>query len=213
LQGHGKRNVLIFDLGVRTLQVSIVTIEDGKCKVKVTARNTDLGGKEFDNRLFRHFAQDFNRKHKMDLTTSMPAVRRLRAACERAKCTLSDKFLATIEIDSLFQGKNIKTSIFRNEFEELNEDLFLRTTEHVKESLRYAKMDKAQIHDIVLIGGSTRIPMVQKLLQDLFNGKELKNSIKPDEIVAYGATLKAANLAGLRKSDEFQDLLWIGETP
>jgi L1 cell adhesion molecule like protein len=213
LQGHGERNILIFDLGVRKLDVSILTIEDGKCKINATAGDARLGGEDFDNRMFKYFVNVIKRKYKKDLTSNMRAVRRLRAACERAKRTLSDLTEASIKIDSLFEDIVINESITRTAFEELNKDLFRSTMEPVKKCLQYADMVKAQIHDIVLIGGSTRIPMVQMLLQDFFNGKELNKSIKPDEAVAYGAAVQAAILAGVVKSEEVQGLFWADVTP
>jgi len=212
VQGKGERNVLIFDLGGGTFDVSILTIEDGIFEVKSTAGDTHLGGEDFDNRMVTHFVQEFKRKFKKDLTTNKRALRRLRTACERAKRTLSSSTQASIEIDSLFDGIDFYTSITRARFEELNADLFRGTLEPVEKSLRDAKMDKAQIHDIVLVGGSTRIPKIQKLLQDFFNGKELNKSINPDEAVAYGAAVQAAILHG-DKSEEVQDLLLLDVTP
>lgn len=212
VSGSGERNVLIFDLGGGTFDVSILTIEDGIFEVKSTAGDTHLGGEDFDNRMVNHFVQEFKRKYKKDLTTNKRALRRLRTACERAKRTLSSSAQASIEIDSLFEGVDFYTSITRARFEELNADLFRSTMEPVEKSLRDAKMDKSQIHDIVLVGGSTRIPKVQKLLQDFFNGKELNKSINPDEAVAYGAAVQAAILHG-DKSEEVQDLLLLDVTP
>lgn len=187
LQVGGERNVLIFDLGGGTFDVSILTIEDGIFEVKSTSGDTHLGGEDFDNRMVNHFIQEFKRKHKKDMKDSKRAVRRLRTACERAKRTLSSSTQASIEIDSLFEGIDFYTSITRARFEELNADLFRGTLDPVEKSLRDAKFDKATIHEIVLVGGSTRIPKIQKLLQDFFNGKELNKSINPDEAVAYGA--------------------------
>lgn len=210
--GAGERNVLIFDLGGGTFDVSILTIEDGIFEVKSTAGDTHLGGEDFDNRMVNHFVQEFKRKYKKDLTQNKRALRRLRTSCERAKRTLSSSTQASIEIDSLYEGIDFYTSITRARFEELNADLFRSTMEPVEKSLRDAKMDKAQIHDIVLVGGSTRIPKVQKLLQDFFNGKELNKSINPDEAVAYGAAVQAAILHG-DKSEEVQDLLLLDVTP
>lgn len=184
---QGERNVLIFDLGGGTFDVSILTIEDGIFEVKSTSGDTHLGGEDFDYRMVNHFIQEFKRKHKKDISENKRAVRRLRTACERAKRTLSSSSQASIEIDSLFEGIDFYTSITRARFEELNADLFRGTMEPVEKALRDAKLDKAQIHDIVLVGGSTRIPKIQKLLQDFFNGKELNKSINPDEAVAYGA--------------------------
>lgn len=211
-QSQGERNVLIFDLGGGTFDVSILTIEDGIFEVKSTSGDTHLGGEDFDNRMVNHFIQEFKRKHKKDISENKRAVRRLRTACERAKRTLSSSSQASIEIDSLFEGIDFYTSITRARFEELNADLFRGTMEPVEKALRDAKLDKAQIHDIVLVGGSTRIPKIQKLLQDFFNGKELNKSINPDEAVAYGAAVQAAILSG-DKSEEVQDLLLLDVTP
>ena len=208
----GERNVLIFDLGGGTFDVSILSIDDGIFEVKSTAGDTHLGGEDFDNRLVTHFVQEFKRKHKKDLTTNKRALRRLRTACERAKRTLSSSTQASIEIDSLFEGTDFYTSITRARFEELNADLFRSTMDPVEKAIRDAKLDKSAIHDIVLVGGSTRIPKVQRLLQDLFNGKELNKSINPDEAVAYGAAVQAAILHG-DKSQEVQDLLLLDVTP
>jgi len=208
----GERNVLIFDLGGGTFDVSILSIDDGIFEVKSTAGDTHLGGEDFDNRLVNHFVQEFKRKHKKDLESNKRALRRLRTACERAKRTLSSSTQASIEIDSLFEGVDFYTSITRARFEELNADLFRATMDPVEKAIRDAKLDKSSIHDIVLVGGSTRIPKVQKLLQDFFNGKELNKSINPDEAVAYGAAVQAAILHG-DKSEAVQDLLLLDVTP
>jgi len=211
-KGTGERNVLIFDLGGGTFDVSVLTIEDGIFEVKSTAGDTHLGGEDFDNRMVNHFVAEFKRKHKKDLATNPRALRRLRTACERAKRTLSSSTQASIEIDSLFEGIDFYTTITRARFEELNADLFRSTLEPVEKALRDAKLDKAQIHDVVLVGGSTRIPKVQKLLQDFFNGKELNKSINPDEAVAYGAAVQAAILSG-EKHEAVQDLLLLDVAP
>lgn len=208
----GERNVLIFDLGGGTFDVSVLTIEDGIFEVKSTSGDTHLGGEDFDNRMVNHFTQEFKRKHKKDLSPNKRALRRLRTACERAKRTLSSSTQASIEIDSLFEGIDYYTSITRARFEELNADLFRGTLEPVEKALRDAKFDKSSMNDIVLVGGSTRIPKIQKLLQDFFNGKELNKSINPDEAVAYGAAVQAAILHG-DKSEEVQDLLLLDVTP
>uniref|UniRef100_A0A8C5BEJ1 Uncharacterized protein n=1 Tax=Gadus morhua TaxID=8049 RepID=A0A8C5BEJ1_GADMO len=178
-----EHNVLIFDLGGGTFDVSILTIEDGIFEVKSTAGDTHLGGEDFDNRLVDHFVEEFKRKFKKDISQNKRALRRLRTACERAKRTLSSSSQASIEIDSLHEGTDFYTSVTRARFEELCSDLFRGTLEPVEKALRDAKMDKGQVHDIVLVGGSTRIPKIQKLLQDLFNGRELNKSINPDEAV------------------------------
>ncbi|KAA3672184.1 heat shock 70kDa protein 1/2/6/8 [Paragonimus westermani] len=207
-----ERHVLIFDLGGGTFDVSILTIEDGIFEVKSTAGDTHLGGEDFDNRMVGHFITEFKRKHKKDISDNKRAVRRLRTACERAKRTLSSTAQANIEIDSLYEGIDFYTSITRARFEELNADLFRSTLDPVEKALRDAKMDKSQIHEVVLVGGSTRIPKVQKLLQDFFNGKELNKSINPDEAVAYGAAVQAAILSG-DKSEAVQDLLLLDVAP
>ncbi|CAK5112096.1 unnamed protein product [Meloidogyne enterolobii] len=211
-KGQGERNVLIFDLGGGTFDVSILTIEDGIFEVKSTAGDTHLGGENFDNRMVNHFVAEFKRKHKKDLTTNPRALRRLRTVCERAKRTLSSSTQASIEIDSLFDGIDFYTNITRARFEELCADLFRSTMDPVEKSIRDAKMDKSQIHDIVLVGGSNRNPKVQKLLSDFFSGKELNMSINPDEAVAYGAAVQAAILSG-DKSENVQDLLLLDVVP
>uniref|UniRef100_H3CF85 Heat shock protein family A (Hsp70) member 2 n=1 Tax=Tetraodon nigroviridis TaxID=99883 RepID=H3CF85_TETNG len=208
----GERNVLIFDLGGGTFDVSILAIEDGIFEVKSTAGDTHLGGEDFDNRMVNHLMEEFKRKQKKDISQNKRALRRLRTACERAKRTLSSSSQASIEIDSLFEGIDFYTSITRARFEELCGDLFRKTLEPVEKSLRDAKMDKGQINDIVLVGGSTRIPRIQKLLQDFFNGRELNKSINPDEAVAYGAAVQAAILTG-DTSGNVQDLLLLDVAP
>jgi len=193
---NGERNVLIFDLGGGTFDVSVLCIDEGVFEVKSTAGDTHLGGEDFDNRMVNHFVEEFKRKHKKDLSGNKRALRRLRTACERAKRTLSSAAQAAVEIDSLMDGIDFYTSITRARFEELCIDMFRSTLEPVERALRDAKLDKPQIQDVVLVGGSTRIPKVQKLLQDFFNGKELNKSINPDEAVAYGAAVQAAILTG-----------------
>jgi len=211
-KGAAECNVLIFDLGGGTFDVSILTIEEGIFEVKSTAGDTHLGGEDFDNRMVDHFVQEFKRKHKKDIKGNKRALRRLRTACERAKRTLSASAQANIEIDSLFEGIDFYTSITRARFEELCSDLFKGTLEPVEKAMRDAKMDKSAIHDLVLVGGSTRIPKIQKLLQDFFNGKELNKSINPDEAVAYGAAVQAAILCG-DTSEAVSDLLLLDVAP
>jgi len=208
----GERNILIFDLGGGTFDVSVLKIEEGIFEVKSTAGDTHLGGEDFDNRMVTHFVQEFKRKNNKDLSQNKRGLRRLRTACERAKRTLSSSSQASIEIDSLHEGIDFYSNITRARFEELCADLFRSTLEPVEKSLRDAKMDKASIHEIVLVGGSTRIPKVQKLLQDFFNGKELNKSINPDEAVAYGAAVQAAILTG-DKSEEVKDVLLLDVAP
>ncbi|KAJ6496608.1 heat shock cognate 70 [Mycena vitilis] len=208
----GERNVLIFDLGGGTFDVSLLTIEEGIFEVKATAGDTHLGGEDFDNRLVNHFAQEFKRKNKKDLSSNLRALRRLRTACERAKRTLSSAAQTSIEIDSLFEGIDFYTSLTRARFEELCQDLFRSTLEPVEKVLRDSKIDKANVHEIVLVGGSTRIPRIVKLVSDFFNGKEPNKSINPDEAVAYGAAVQAAILSG-DTSEKTQDLLLLDVAP
>lgn len=208
----GEKNILIFDLGGGTFDVSLLAIEEGIFEVKATAGDTHLGGEDFDNRLVNHFVAEFRRKHKKDISGNARALRRLRTACERAKRTLSSTTQTTIEIDSLYEGIDFYATITRARFEELNMDLFVRCMEPVEKCLRDAKIDKSSVNEIVLVGGSTRIPKVQQLLQDFFNGKELCKSINPDEAVAYGAAVQAAILSG-EANEKVQDLLLLDVTP
>ncbi|KAG5359033.1 Heat shock protein 70 1 [Yarrowia sp. C11] len=211
-KGQGEQNVLIFDLGGGTFDVSLLSIEDGIFEVKATAGDTHLGGEDFDNRLVNHFVQEFKRKHKKDISTNQRALRRLRTACERAKRTLSSSAQTTIEIDSLYEGIDFYTSITRARFEELCQDLFRGTVEPVEKVLKDAKIDKSSVNEIVLVGGSTRIPKIQKMVSDFFNGKEPNRSINPDEAVAYGAAVQAAILTG-DTSSKTQDLLLLDVAP
>ncbi|KAJ2769014.1 Hsp70 chaperone [Coemansia nantahalensis] len=208
----GEKNVLIFDLGGGTFDVSLLSIEDGIFEVKATAGDTHLGGEDFDNRLVNHFTQEFKRKFKKDMTTNARALRRLRTACERAKRSLSSSAQASIEIDSLFEGNDFYTSITRARFEELCADLFRSTIEPVSKVLADSKTGKADVSEIVLVGGSTRIPKVQKLISEFFSGKELDKSINPDEAVAYGAAVQASILSG-EKSEKTGDLLLLDVAP
>ena len=208
----GERSVLIFDLGGGTFDVSILAIEDGVFEVRSTAGDTHLGGEDFDNRMVKHFVEEFKRKHKKDISSSKRALRRLRTACETAKRTLSNSAQANIEIDSLFEGVDFYSSISRARFEELNQDLFRATLDPVEKALRDAKLSKGDIQEIVLVGGSTRIPKVKKLLQDFFHGKELNKSINPDEAVAYGAAVQAAILKS-DTSEVLRDVLLIDVLP
>ena len=195
-----------------TFDISVLSIEDGIFEVKATAGDTHLGGEDFDNRLVSHFAQEFKRKHKKDLTGNPRAMRRLRTACERAKRTLSSATQSSIEIDSLFEGVDFYSSLTRARFEELCGDLFRNTITPVEKVMKDAKLSKNQIDEIVLVGGSTRIPKIQQLISDFFNGKEPSKSINPDEAVAYGAAVQASILAG-NKSEKTEDLLLLDVAP
>lgn len=207
-----ERLVLIFDLGGGTFDVSLLAIEDGVYEVKAVAGNCHLGGEDFDNRMVNYFVQDFRRKFKHDLTSNSRALRRLRSACERAKRTLSSSMTASVEIDSLYQGIDYHTSISRAKFEELCSDLFSSTLAPVEQVLRDAKVSKQQIDDVVLVGGSTRIPKVQQLLSGFFAGKELNKSINPDECVAYGAAIQAAILKG-SKNEKLESIVLLDVAP
>jgi len=212
-KGAGERNVLIYDMGGGTFDVSVLTIEDGIFEVKSTAGDTHLGGEDFDNRVVDFCLQDFKRKNRgKDLAGNQRAIRRLRTQCERAKRTLSSSTQATIEIDSLFDGIDYSCSLSRARFEELCMDYFRNSMGPVEKALRDSGLDKKAIHDIVLVGGSTRIPKVQSLIQEFFNGKEPNRSINPDEAVAYGAAVQAAILTG-DQSSAVQDLLLLDVTP
>lgn len=206
------KNVLIFDLGGGTFDVSLLNIEGGIFEVKATAGDTHLGGEDFDARLLRHFSEEFKRKHKKDLSGNARALRRLRTACERAKRTLSSTSQTTVEIDSLFEGIDFYSSITRARFEDLNADLFRKCMEPVEQVIRDAKMDKSKVDEVVLVGGSTRIPKIQQMLSSFFNGKELNKSINPDEAVAYGAAVQAAILSGV-DNNNVQDLLLLDVAP
>jgi L1 cell adhesion molecule like protein len=211
-KGESEKNILIFDLGGGTFDVSLLTIEGGVFEVKATGGNTHLGGEDFDNRMVNHFMDEFKRKFKKDLTGNQRAIRRLRTACERAKRTLSSSTQASIEIDSLHEGIDFYTNITRARFEELCIDLFRGCLDPVEKVLRDSKISKSQVDEVVLVGGSTRIPKVQQLLQDFFNGKELNKSINPDEAVAYGAAVQAAILTNTG-GQKTQDILLLDVTP
>ena len=207
-----EKNILIFDLGGGTFDVSLLNIDGGVFEVKATAGDTHLGGEDFDNRLVNLCVEDFKRKNKKDLTTNSKAVRRLRTACERAKRTLSGSTSAKIEIEALFDGVDFEMTITRARLEELCGDLFRGCLDPVEKVLRDAKMDKKDVNEVVLVGGSTRIPKVQKLLSDFFGGKELCRSINPDEAVAYGAAVQAAILTGTQDA-KLNEMVLLDVTP
>jgi heat shock 70kDa protein 1/2/6/8 len=190
-----------------------LTIEEGIFEVKATAGDTHLGGEDFDNRMVEYFSQEFKKKFRKDIGDNQRALRRLRTACERAKRTLSSSTQAHIEIDSLYEGTDFNSVITRARFEDMNMDYFRKCMEPVEKVLRDSKLSKSQVHEIVLVGGSTRIPKIQDMLSEFFNGKELNKSINPDEAVAYGATVQAAILSGSDKSEKLQDLLLLDVTP
>jgi len=204
---------LIYDMGGGTFDVSLLTIEDGIFEVKATAGDTHLGGEDFDNRMVDFCMQDFKRKNRgKDMSGNQRAIRRLRTQCERAKRTLSSSTNATVVIDSLFEGIDYESPISRARFEELNMDYFRNSMGPVEKVLRDSGIDKRNVHEVVMVGGSTRIPKVTQLIQEFFNGKEPCKSINPDEAVAFGATVQAAILTG-EGSAAVQDLLLLDVTP
>jgi len=212
-KGSGEMNVLIYDMGGGTFDVSLLTIEDGIFEVKATAGDTHLGGEDFDNRIVDFCMQDFKRKNRgKDISGNQRAIRRLRTQCERAKRTLSASAQATIEIDSIFEGIDYTCTLTRARFEELNMDYFRNSMGPVEKVLRDSGIDKRNVHEVVMVGGSTRIPKVTQLIQEFFNGKEPCKSINPDEAVAFGAAVQAAILTG-EGSTQVQDLLLLDVTP
>ena len=212
LDKKGEKNILIFDCGGGTFDVSLLTIEDGVFEVKATAGDTHLGGEDFDSRLVEYFCNEFKKKYKKDLNDNKKSLRRLRTACERAKRTLSSSSTAVIECDSLYEGIDFNSSITRARFENICDDLFRKTMSPVEQVLKDSKISKNDVHEIILVGGSTRIPRIQQLLKDFFNGKEPNKSINPDECVAYGAAVQAAILTGVT-DEKIEDLLLLDVCP
>ncbi|KAJ7219114.1 heat shock protein 70 family [Mycena pura] len=207
-----EKNVLIFDLGGGTFDVSLLNISGGVFAVKATAGDTHLGGEDFDNALLDHFKNEFKKKSKLDISDDARALRRLRSACERAKRTLSSVAQTTVEVDSLFQGEDFSANITRARFEEINATLFKSTLDPVEKVLKDAKMAREKVDDIVLVGGSTRIPKIQALVSEYFGGRQLNKSINPDEAVAYGAAVQAAILTG-QTSEQTKDLVLLDVAP
>jgi L1 cell adhesion molecule like protein len=208
----GEHNVLIFDLGGGTFDVSLLTLDDGVFEVRATAGDTHLGGEDFDNILVDWAAEEFRRKSKVDIKGNARALRRLRTACERAKRNLSSSTQAQVEIDSLADGIDFNATITRAKFESLCDSLFKKCMLPVAQVLKDAKMSKESVDEIVLVGGSSRIPRVQQLLREFFNGKELCQSINPDEAVAYGAAVQGAILGGV-KSEKTDGIILLDVTP
>jgi L1 cell adhesion molecule like protein len=204
-----EKNVLIFDLGGGTFDVSLLSIDDGIFEVKATAGDTHLGGEDFDNILMKYFIDEFKRKHKVDLSENKRALRRLKTSCERAKRTLSSSATASIELESLYEGIDFFTSISKARFESLCMNLFQKCINPVTRVLQDAGISKSNVHEIVLVGGSTRIPKIQELLSSFFNGKELNKGINPDEAVAYGAAVQAAILSGGTSGNDSADQILL----
>jgi L1 cell adhesion molecule like protein len=213
LDKKDNQNILIFDFGGGTHDVSILNIDQGLFEVKATAGDTHLGGEDIDNRILQHFINEFKQKHKKDISGNERAKRRLRTACERAKRTLSSSSIAMIEIDGLFEGIDFTSSLSKAKFEDLCMDIFKATIDPVQKVLMDAKMSKSDIHEIVLVGGSSRIPKVQQLLSEFFGGKALNKSINPDEAVAYGATVQATILSNSDTTGKFDQLLLLDVAP
>ncbi len=197
--------VLIFDLGGGTFDVSLLSIDDGVFEVKSTAGDTHLGGEDFDNILMKYFIDEFKRKNKVDISDNKKSLRRLKSACERAKRTLSSSNTASVEIEALYDGIDFFTNITKARFESLCMNLFQKCIQPVTQVLQDAGVSKSSVHEIVLVGGSTRIPKIQELLSSFFNGKELNRGINPDEAVAYGAAVQAAILSGNTSGDDKAD--------
>jgi heat shock protein 1/8 len=209
-----EKTVLIFDLGGGTFDVSLLSIDDGIFEVKATAGDTHLGGEDFDNILMKYFIDEFKRKHKVDLSDNKRSLRRLKTACEKAKRTLSSSSTANVELESLFEGIDYFTSISRARFESLCMNLFQKCITPVTKVLQDAGVSKSAVHEVVLVGGSTRIPKVQELLSSFFNGKELNKGINPDEAVAYGAAVQAAILSGgTSGNDDADQILLLDVAP
>ena len=208
----GEKNVIIFDLGGGTFDVSILVIEGGIFEVKSTAGDTHLGGEDFDQILVDHMIERFNSKYKKDIRLNKRALRRLKTACEKAKRTLSSSMQANIQLEALYEGIDLDFNVTRARFDELCLDLFKKTLTPVEKALNDAKLDKSSIDEIILVGGSTRIPKIQSLLENFFNGKKLNKSINPDEAVAYGAAVQAAILSG-NVDDSMSKVLLLDVAP
>ena len=206
------KTILIFDFGGGTHDVSLLTLEDGLFEVKATAGDTHLGGEDIDNRIVDYVVEEFKKKHKVDLFENKKALRRIRTASERAKRSLSGSTQSIIEIDSIHDGIDLSMTLTRAKFESLCVDIFNKTLEPVSKVLQDAKVGKADIDEVVLVGGSTRIPKVQELLTNFFGGKELCKNINPDEAIAYGAAVQAALLSGM-KDKTLDSIVLLDVTP
>ena len=207
-----EKHIIIYDVGGGTLDVTLLSLDDGIFEVKATSGDTHLGGEDFDKNIMFHFMEEFKKKHKKDISKSKKAMAKLKRECERLKRSLSSSSQAYMEIDSLIDGIDFNSMMTRAKFEQLNSGLFQKCLNCVENVLRDSKISKSMIDDIVLVGGTTRIPKMQQLLSDYFGGKKLCNSINPDEAVAYGATIQASLLAG-KKSEKLEELLLLDVTP
>ena len=210
--GKKEENVLIFDLGGGTFDVSLLALEEGLFEVKATNGNTHLGGEDFDNRLVEYCAGEFKRKTSIDIKNNAKALRRVRASCEKAKRALSAATQATVDIDALMDGEDLNVVITRSKFEDLCMDLFKKCLPPLESVLKDAKMSKSEINEVVLVGGSTRIPKIQQMVQEFFNGKEPNKGINPDEAVAYGAAVQAAIMTNV-KDENIEKLILLDVAP
>jgi len=206
----GDKSILVYDLGGGTFDVSLLSIDSGVFEVIATSGDTHLGGEDFDQRLINHFAESWKEKHGVDVSTDLKAMGKLKHECEKAKRTLSSQLSTRIEIDSFHDGKDFSEALSRAKFEELNMDLFRKTIDPVKRVLKDGKMEKSEIHELVLVGGSTRIPKVVELLEEFFDGKKANKEINPDEAVAYGAAVQGGILSG---AESTSDVLLLDVTP
>ncbi|ORX61039.1 er hsp70 chaperone [Piromyces finnis] len=197
----GEKNILVYDLGGGTFDVSLLSIDDGVFEVLATSGDTHLGGEDFDNRVIEYLTKQYQRKAKVDVSKDQRAIGKLKREVEKAKRTLSSQMSVRIEIESFYQGEDFSESLTRAKFEELNMDLFKKTIKPVEKVLKDASLGKHEIHDIVLVGGSTRIPKIQQLIEDFFNGKKASKGINPDEAVAYGAAVQGGVLSGEDKEN------------
>ena len=207
-----ERNVLIFDLGSGNLSISLLSLEDGLFEVRATNGNTHLGGEDFDNRLIEYCAEEFRRKTGIDIKSNPKAIYRVRASCQKAKIALSSATQAIVDIDGLMNGEDLNVVITRSKFEDLCMDLFQKCISPLEKVIKDAKMSKNQVHDVVLVGGSTRIPKIQQMVQEFFNGKELNKYINPDESVAYGAAIQAAVITNVR-DEKIEKIILLDVTP
>lgn len=209
---QGEKNVIVFDLGGGTFDVSLLTIDNGVFEVVATSGDTHLGGEDFDQRLTEHFCKVFKKKHNVDIKTDVRALQKLKSEVEKAKRDLSSVLQVKIQIEGLINGIDFDETVTRARFEELCADLFKKTLVPVQTVLDDSGFKKSEIDEIVLVGGSTRIPKVQSLIKEFFNGKEPNRGINPDEAVAYGAAVQGGILGG-QASEETKDLLFIDVTP
>merc|ERR1711931_329658 len=207
-----EKNILVFDLGGGTFDVSVLTIDNGVFEVLATGGDTHLGGENFDEALMDHFISLVKKKHGIDISTNHNSKQKLRRECEKAKRALSSSVSTKLVIEELARGIDLDETLTRAKFEQLNDQLFKKTMEPVAQAIKDSGLTKSEFDEVVIVGGSTRIPKIQKLLTDFFNGKELAKGINPDEAVAYGAAVQAAILTG-DKSEAVQDLLLLDVAP